>query len=61
MCQASLIPRLKEEEEEEEKGPGFSHLCMRLINVLISGRMLMTHSKSHGLLYDVTIHRMKPA
>ena len=30
-------------------------------HVLISGRVPMTPSKSHGWLYDVGIHRFKPA
>jgi len=29
--QHSLIPWPEEGEEEEEKGPGFSHSCMHLI------------------------------
>ena len=29
--------------------------------VLISGRVPQTPSKSHGWLYDITIHRFKPA
>ena len=46
----SLVPRPK---EKEDKGPGFSRSCMHLIisdseDVLMSGRMLITLSKSHG-------------
>ena len=48
---SGLIPR-PEEEDMEEKGPGFSHSRMRFYlwfkHVLMSGRVLMTPSKSHG-------------
>ena len=52
---SSLSPR----PEEQEKGPGFSRLRMRLsyheFDMLISGRVQMTSSKLHSLLYDVAI------
>ena len=39
--------------QEEEKGPGFSpsHV-LRFNHVLISGRVLMMPSESHGRLYE---------
>ena len=61
----SLIPK----PEEEEKGPGFSRsrMCLIILNylefnhVLISGRVPMTSSMLHGLLYDVAIQCFKSA
>ena len=38
--QASLVPRPK----KEEKGPGFSHLCMHLIAVEFHFRPFVTQS-----------------
>ena len=45
VAKVSLIPR--PEEEEEEKGPGFSCNYLGFNHVLISGRVPMTPSKSH--------------
>ena len=54
----SLVPR---PEEEEEKGPGFSHLRMQLIiSDITSGRVPMMPLKSHGGLYDVSIQGRYP-
>ena len=62
MCISSLVPR-PEEEEEEEKGPGFRRLRMCLI---ISAHVDQWEGANDALkvtrqLYDVTIHRFKPA